>query len=533
MTATTHQLRHYLTVAVLLLAAVAGAFGGAAGAPTSQPADLAVSQPDYINQDVREQVKNGTNVYIVNAQQVELQPQNFDSENVVGYGVEQSAGELTYDDRMDEWRFNAQNQTGSFTVYFEVEQAQAVMVNNTTTTQQVRTRYSAIIRVDSNTTYQHVPAGSLQDQRRKADNWDEWTSSLESIWGSDVDIGAKTQWSVNINDAVAHPWKAFSGQFSALVVSMFITLGGMLLATLIVILHLLSRWTDIKWINRFNTLRAEEKEVDEKLSDLRWAEKEAKLQKMDWNDIFDNDRVARAFRDAFGETAYRGVLKLGLLTSPKALIHDRVQAMGAEGYAARVTRRDISPDGGDGAGDERRITDVELVYPDDVDDRKAADADNDDVEYDDLSAPSDELLEALDWSADNDILRSYDLSSSIFDPDTISHLEQSYEHMTLEELMVELNAQAQDFEDPGDFGLYFREFIESVRSHPFTDEYGGVNETRHAMSLFLDLAEFLDDCEGVPVFEFWADAIDRELTDRSPVREASDVVEGIKSGRDI
>lgn len=200
-------------LAVLLVGSGLPAVAGAA--PQTSDAELAIEQSEYIKQGVGTARADNSTVYIVHDSTIELKPQNFDTSNVVGFGVLTDAGELSYNERMGTYRFSAGNNTGTFELYWEVEQRRLVQQNNSTTTQTVRKRYTATIRVDSTKAYQHIPAGSLQDIRQDAKNWESWESSLKSIWGPDVNIQKKTQISVNWNKAAANPTKVLGGSSPA------------------------------------------------------------------------------------------------------------------------------------------------------------------------------------------------------------------------------------------------------------------------------------------------------------------------------
>jgi len=160
---------------LLILLVTAPMLGATAGAQvTEQPADLAVDQPDYVSEDVTRGTTNGTPVYTVHAGEVDLKPQNFGNGSVVGYGVDTSAGSLTYDEAFDVFRFDAEGNVGTFELYWEVEEQRTVQVNNSTEVQTIRTRYTAVIRVAENPQYSHVPASEIQQDEAAAENWSEW-----------------------------------------------------------------------------------------------------------------------------------------------------------------------------------------------------------------------------------------------------------------------------------------------------------------------------------------------------------------------
>jgi len=503
-------------VLLIVTSAIAGGALPAMGELGTQPAQLAIEQPDYISEDVTQSKVNGTHVYTVHTGEVDINPQNFNSSQVVGYGVEENAGRLTFDDRMGVFQFNSQGNEGTFTLYWEVREKRTVEDGNNTSVETVRTRYSAIIKVSSNATYQHIPAGDLDQQREDAANWSAFESELKNIAGSEVDVEEKTQLALDMLNLRLNPLSALSGNFTGILLALFITLSGLLVLALFGGFHLVTRLSDIKYRNRTESLKAEEDEINEKLAELNLREKKQALQNMDWNDIFDDDYRARAFRDALGETVFDGAVRLQTLVLPEHIIHDRLQAMSQAGYVGVVDREDVATDGGDGDG-QPAITNAELASEDNVDE---------DAETVDLSQPSDEFIHALDWSDTE--LRSFDLPNADVDPD---ELVTKSRPMDLEELMEELEVQRQDFDTPEEFGEYLAEFIQSVRSHDYTDDDGSPNELRYTLNTFLQLAQIMRDRQGVPLFDLLGDAVERALVDHDPVKDAEETVKDVEAGK--
>ena len=470
---------------------------------TEQAADLAVDQPDYIDQEVTRSSTNGTPLYTVHAGAVDLKPQNFGNGTVVGFGVDTSSGSLSYDESFDVFRFDAEGNVGTFELYWEVEEQRTVQVNNSTEVQSVRTRYEAVIRVDENPQYQHVPASEIDQDQAAAENWSEWEESLQDLYGDDVDVETRTQQAFNYLRLSNNPFAALSGQFSAVLLTLFITIGGGLVLALFGVYHIGTRWTDIKYIQRNESLKAGEQDLEERVAALQDDERRRALQNLDWNDIFEDDRVARAFRDALGETVFDGTVKLQELLLPENLIRDRLQAMGLNGWVgvdddqgARLTRDD-------------ELEDVDVA------------------EVVDLSSPSDEFIERLDWNDQN--LRTFDLPNADVRPEdegTAVRLD----GLDLEELMRRLDVQEQDFDSPEVWGHYLQEFVEDVRHSPYCDETGEPDTTRFVMNNWLQLSQTLRDRHGFPLFDMTGDAIERALVDIDPVADAEEIVDDVESG---
>lgn len=474
-------------------------------------ARVAIQQPEYLG-STQTVADGGRTVHVFEAQKVEVQPQNFDNSDVIGFGVSEGPGELSYDAQMDQFIFDSRGETGTFEVYWEVEEQ--IQTGNGVET--ARTRYTATLRSDSNATYRHLTQSELNNDESGAANWSEWEDTLQSIYGDDVDVEQKTQKAAELLRLANKPLAALSGEFSGLLLALFITLGGMLLLALIGVLHLAARWTDIKYINRFESLKAEERDVDKRLSDLDWREKMRSVAKWDWNDWF-GDYTARSYREV-GETPFDGMKELLASRRPKNLIDHRLQCMAVDGYVGVVERDDVATDGGDGDSEPAIISAR-------VEEERYVD---EGAETFDISDPSDEFIAALDW--ESNVLWSYSLSETDATPEDI-HVEQA--PIELEELVEALGAETRDFDSRQHWGQYLLEFVQFVRDHEFCDEEGRPDDIQFVMAEWMDVDDFLADAFDMPHFKAESEAIEWAVKQSDPVEQADNRVNTVTEGRDL
>ena len=477
------------------------------------PARLAISQPEYVG-SINTLTDGGRTVYVINAKRVEVQPQNFDHEDVVGFGVAEGPGTLSYDNQMGEFVFKTNGEVGTFQLYWEVEEP----VQTDSGVETARTRYTATVRAESNATYRHVTKSELAGSNSAAQNWSAWESALQSIYGENVDVEQKTQKAQELLRLSHNPLEALSGNFTGLLLAMFITLGGMMLLALIGVLHLAARWTDIKYINRFESLKAEERDVDKRLSDLDWREKMRSVAKWDWNDWF-GDYAARAYR-RIDSTPYKGMKRLLSVRRPRNLVDHRAQAMLTDGYDAVVGRDDAVTDGGAGDG-TRPIVSAQLVQTD------YAGEDADTVEPTD-GDEWEEFIDELDW--ESDVLWSYSLAESSASPEDIT-VEQA--PIALEDLVEALGTETRDFDSRQQWGRYLLEFVEFVRDHEFCDEGGKPDDIQFVLNEWMDTDDFLADAFDLPHFKAESEALEWAVKHSDPVEEANSRVRKKTKGIDL
>lgn len=517
-----------LLLAVLLITSVAATplAGGLAAAQNGETtaATLAIDQPEFVDGGVRTATENGTRIYEVGHDTVELRPQNFQTEDVVSYGIDEDVGSLSYDREFDRYTLDADGNEGTFTLWWTVETERTVgneTENQTTVTE--TQRFEAVIRVTETASYEHYQSGELEEQRNDAANWSDVEGQIQSISGSNADVKSELDVALGLLDIRRNPADILGGGYFAALLTIVLTAGGALLFFQGTVVHYAVRLGELMRLRKVETRRADEDTLDEKLSEIEQQERDRVLNNHDWNDLPGvSDRMARALRETFGENVREGSIRLAELLRPHNLIHDRLLAMGQHGWVARVERPERT-DGGDvdDDADPAPIESVELVRESTVD-REALPAG---VEIDDLADPSDELVEAVDWDAQ--ALREFDLADVALDTEK---METSLRGMDFEELMRETNAARSDFETPHIFGEYVQELLISVRDHEFTDSDGRVDEVRWVLNELLNVADVEDDLFQFPLLSFAGEGVERQLIEDDPVTEARETFAAIEEG---
>jgi len=504
-------------LAVLVVVSLVAPTGAAALEQRS--ADLAIDQPHYIDGEVKQSAVNGSTVYEAEGESIEIRPRNFDPADVRSFGVEESSGSLSYDSEMGTYVFEA-GRDGTYHLYWTVNETRVVneTVGNETVERResVRVQYSAALRVESGERT-HIPASQLEGIREDAANWSEFSGAVRSdeVAGPDADMGEYTQLAIDLIRLKEHPLSALTGNFTQVLLTLFITLGGMFVLLLFGLYHYLSRRSDIKFRHRRESLDAERADLEDQLLDLDERDRLSALEGMDWNDILPDD-VARAFREAFGETVLDGYLRIQETLKPSNLVRDRLEAMSSEGYVAVVEREDVATDGG--ADVETRIVDARIAPETDVEPG---------VETVDISDPSEDLLDALDW--DDPELRSFDLAAHDIDQ---SEFSTRLEAASLEELIEEYEVEMRQFDGNKEvFAAYLLEFLESVEGHEYTDEEGRVRHIRHSLNLFLRVSRILDERHETPIAGYQSDHIAYLLANYERDEEISQYVDEVREGR--
>lgn len=296
---------------------------------------------------------------------------------------------------------------------------------------------------------------------------------------------------------------------------MVITPGGLLVLAMFLILFTISSWSAWKYIRENESLKAEEQAADEKLEDIELENRIRRLWNADWNDLDWPDSVCRSYRN-IAKTPGKAICRLVSARKPHNLVEHRLQAMAQCGYVGVVDREEVRTDGGDG-GSEPRIADAQVVPEDEVPEG---------AETHDLSAPSEAFVSAVVADC-GETVRDFDLVNADIDASKI-HVEEA--PMGVEELMHELDAQSQDFEDVDEWGDYMLEFVEFVNNHQFTDEHGSPDEIQFILNQWMDTDDVLADVFGFPHFKLEGDALRHAIDQRDPVDEASQLVDEINDG---
>lgn len=186
---------HRLVVLVLLIGlvgsgiapfvGVAAADGDLTNTTDVRKADLQVEQVYHVDSRVDRSTSDGEIVYSVRGPQFWLRPQNFDASNIQKSGVRgETNATLRYDKAAKEWVFNPRGTSGTFTVFWVVQEQTApskrLVVANTTEgmlwlTQQPPSELTQL-QVDSVYRYANrTNVESLSDaEAKQLTDWQNW-----------------------------------------------------------------------------------------------------------------------------------------------------------------------------------------------------------------------------------------------------------------------------------------------------------------------------------------------------------------------
>ncbi|NHX37818.1 MULTISPECIES: hypothetical protein [Halolamina] len=527
------RISRFATVGLLVLSLVGGAVGPVAGqtGPQVESADLAVTQPHYVDEDVHQSTSNGTIIYQAGAAPLEIAPQNFDARDVVDFGVETQGGnaELTYNRDFGQFEFSA-DADGTYELYWSVERRIEVQneSGNGTHIETRGQRYTALIRLSGLTEMVHQPASEMTQTREDAAKWQEWNATIadvqETIGTSlPVKLGLAQppsaeetmQGMVNAYLTFRAPLHMLTGNYTQILTLVTMTLGGWLfVATVIVPLLLVIAGLAYR-SNRFETTEADEGKLSQRLGEQQRKEDLEKLANASHNDIWEgDDYMAGAMRD-LGDDPLVAISNLFSEISPRLAIHARLQAMDAAGWTAVVTKRASTDGGDDEAG---TILEAEVQRQRTVDD---------DAETASLAVePDDELLDAIDWNQ-QEIWQEFDLADAGIDPTDMSDTAvQTYE---LEDVVEKTDLDMQKFDDEMNAAQGVVELLEYVREHNVTDEHGEIDGLRYYLEHQLRAANVVEDRFHLPV-DAYRDLFELAILQHDAGAEAEQTLQDIRDG---
>lgn len=507
-------MKRAILLAVLLVSVLAMPAGAAFA---DESAEVSIEQPHYISEDVTADTSGNMTTYKAAGARLYVTGENFNESDVVDYGVS-TAGDsrLTYNQDVGAYELRA-TADGTYEIYWVVRETRKVEVKqgNSTTTQarKVKVRYQARVRV-SQTGLAHTNPKKLEQQREDAENWTAFTSAVrrDEVAGADADMDTQAQLAVDLLRLRHHPASALTGNFTAILLIMFTSLGGFFTLLLFGIYHYLVRRGDIAALRQRRNLDAERADLEDELAEYERHDRLATLEGMDWNDLFP-DHIARAFRDAFGGDVLSGWLSIQDAFAPQTIIRDRLQALAD----SHVAVEHAATDGGAPSGPSYHL-EPQGSAPEDVPSEMLHELDD----------PSEELVEGLAW--DDPELRETDIVDADLDPE---RLDTALEGPTLDGLIDDYDvALDRDFDgDREVFGQYLAEFLVSVHEHDYCDSEGRVRPVRHALNLFLRVSRLLDERHEMPLARYQAEHIQRILAATDRTDEIAEYVDGVTEGR--
>ena len=522
------------------IALVATLFGPAASvgvaAPQTTDADLAISQPHYVDGSIETTSANGTTVYQAGAVPLEIVPQNFAADNVVDYGIETDGGgaELTYDEAMGEFVFTA-DADGTYSVFWSVERQVAVenASGNGSHIETQRERYTAKIRLSGLTDMVHQPAGDLKETRAQADKWAEWNATVndarETIGnGLLVQVGLASppttqetlQGMVNAYLTFKAPLHMLTGNYTQILTLITFTFGGWLFVATVIVPLIVVIASLAYRSNRFEITEADEGRLSKRAGEMAKREDQQSLANDTHNDVWDDDYIAAAMRNE-GDDPLTATTNWLAKFRPRYQFHARLQAMAADGWVAVVDRRVRSDGGGEsGEGDSETasIVDAHVAREDAVDD---------DSETVSLNVtPDDDLLDVLDWSQ-VEIWEEFDLLEADIDPTEVRTT--PVDVFDLEELVELTDLDMRQFEDESHAAQNMIELFQFIRENPLTDEHGTPDTLRYGLEHHLRAARLLDERFHMPI-DGYIDQFEKALAEYDVGADAKRTLEEIREG---
>ncbi|WP_373190021.1 hypothetical protein [Halolamina sp.] len=431
-------------------------------AQTEQQADLYVEQPRHVGSGVDRTVTESGVTYTVNGQVLELEPRNFDPENVIRGSVREDAATLKFDKSIGRYILDTQGTAGTYQVMFRTRADGQI------------TTYRATIKVQQ-ASYAHVAPTKLDALEDHAEQYDWVVSQFVDAGLLQEDVGADRVEAV-IEDAVTwytfydNPLSGLSGQFLSFAIMLLKwPAGWVILGTIFIVAFwrlgktkkenrkLKRQFADIENINE-SKREAQERELKRILSmqtfqDLGLTDTDAQAVK-EHCDVDNPRQFLDKFRDYFAPS--RSVVLL-------------LSAYEQLGHAVSVTRRD------------GRVVEAELVEQAAVPDGGvAADSAGSSPGMGGHIRPSDadqEIIDALDWDElSPDVLWHDDVDASTLDMPVNNDAESEGTDL-VEEFGIPIGEDGTQYhivERREEFVDILVQIIEGIAASEFTDEEGRV-----------------------------------------------------------
>lgn len=512
---------------LIALAIVTLAIAPAAAAPVTETAQLSIQQPDYIDTDVTVTAENDSTVYRVNGPRIEIAPKNFDSSDVINYGIATNGGDaqLSHNAEFDEFVFSA-GETGSYDVYWSVQGERTVTneTTNETTTETFERRYEATIRVEGKTEMDHLAAGSIKSSEEDAEKWRDFNSTVQELRSdgglmSDLGLAGQPtteeliQEMVNAWLTINRPLEMLTGNFTSMVIISTTTLGGWLFMLFIAGPLTLTIGLMYYKYNVKESVEADEGRLSARLAKFEKEKNQRSLAKMKFTDVWGDDHLAGAMQNE-GRNVLQATTNWFSKIRDRNIVHSRLQAMGQCGYIAVVDER-ASTDGGD-SEESASIAEAHVEKEDDV--SEDADTVGLDVGVDDP------LIDALSW--DQNEIREFNLVGSEFDR---SEIDTSFDLYDFDELKELMEVDYREFEDYDVASKYLIDMFEDVREHPLTDDQGVPDSLRFALEQHLDAANLLSDRFEMPI-QYRKELLERALAEHDTAAEAKQTLDDVREG---
>lgn len=483
-----------ILICFMVLVTMIGGMGAVSAQITTEAAELDIQQQAYVQSDVQFQSGDDKNTYRVSGESVNIRPSNFNESEVINFGVKEGNATIRYSPEFDMYVLDANGNSGTYTLYWNVERQ---IGNNSTST----TQYVADVQFANQVDMTHVQSGSLSEMRDDAAKWDDFAQEVRNIGGEDVNMEQAVTAMLNMYQFTQDPLSALTGNYTQIIIITGTTVGGLVFLLQISGYHVIVLSKLRKETNVHNATEAKEGETRERLEQIDDKERKKVLANLDWFDIFEDDHLARAFRDHMGETVLDGWMNFNSLILPENIMKDRIRAMSECGYVG------IEVNGENG--------DVEIIEEGDVEE---------DDEVVDLAEVD---IDRIDWSSPE--IAEFDLTNENFEPGENFDIE--YEAMNVDELVEKLGPQMRHFDNEEEYAKYVREFVESVRDHEMSDENGSPDTMRYTFNAFLKTAQLLEDRYNFPLASYQTEAFERAIQSYDIGASAEEYLKEVKQGK--
>jgi hypothetical protein len=514
-----------LIIGLMVLMAVSSAVTPALAAPNSQ-ADIDIQQPRHVSEPVEQTEDNGSRVYVARGQYLEIQPENFNQENVTSFSVQESEGTLSYDSSTGEYVLNTQGNAGTYHLHWTVSE------NGDTTV------YTAIIRVQT-ASYRHLPDEQYEQLREDAERGASIISTLENAGDPDEPLEQKVEFSEQVLNFAHNPFSALTGQFMALQTLRFMTPAGWLdLGLIVLLVYGLTRGL-YATIARLRKQLEKEEQVSrrEDVQYLKMYKQVLAGQMMSDVDAID-DHQAAVLENALGTNLFTALRNFWNTWGAGSLKRMYADAMGTVGYSVRVKR--------DSAGE---ITSVDVLDPDSRDPMAdgGEDPDGEDVDLDGpepavhklANAPSD-VVDALTWEQIDDRVFQKNPDISAVDHLMVANRDRPGD------LISDLNISVpEDFQSRQEFMESIAAFIQHVQETEFTDDENYPREDRTVLNHLMAFTTVMEQEYNIPLDLWWraciwnaeglsrddeAESVLADITDAGAVMDDVDTGSGTGGG---
>lgn len=466
-------------VAAIILMAITAATAPALGQTNARPAALDIDQPRYISDPPGETTENGTRLYEVRGEYLEIEPTNFNQSDVTSFSVREDEATLSYDKQDREYVLNTQGTAGTYHARWTVSEA-----NNTV-------QYTASIRV-LEADYTHVTSAQYEQLKRDAENGSTLRQSIAQSGDPDKPVEQKVEFGNRVRDFANNPFSAFTGQFMALQTLRFLTPAGWLdLGITILLVYGLTR-------GLYSTIGRLRKQLEkEEQISRREDEQYLKMYKgvLSGEQITDvdgiDDHQAAVLEERLGTNLFTALRNFWTTWGADSLKQMYVDAMATVGYTVRTTRNE-----------QGTLTNVEVLDPSDgeplTDGGEGDENTTGNAETLPLSNAPGDVVDAMTWEQVDDRVFEKNPDISAVDHLMVANREND------RDLISELNISIpEDFQSRQNFMEAIGRFLSHIQKTDFTDEENYPREDRAVLNHVMAFTSIMEQEYDVPLDLWW------------------------------